>query len=105
MTRRYTGTDLTFRIEVKQGTSYITPTSISFQYKYGSTGSWLTATPTAVSTGIYEAVVSPDYGGAIFHRWKTTSPNLSEEGMTYIQPSQFSQYDYPPSTYDYGFVR
>ena len=104
MTRRYVGTDLEYQTQVLMGITLTTPASITFQYKYGKFGQWNSVTPSAISTGIYKATVNPTMGGALFWMWKSTTPNITEEGMTYIQPSEFTNENLY-TNYDYGFLR
>ena len=105
MTRYYPNTDIIYRNEVRVAGVLTDATTITFQYKLGKWGAWTSVTPLHPSTGVYTATVTPSYGGALFWQWKTTGPNASEEGMTYVEPSEFDDQSYPYRHYDYGWVR
>lgn len=105
MTRYFPGTDIVYKMSVSNNGVLSPPATIAFQYKIGHQGVWIPVTPANPSTGVYTATVNPAYGGAIFWQWKTTGPNLVDEGMDYCTHSEFN-YNWPTwGNYDYGFIR
>ena len=102
MTRYWPNTQITFQTTVKNNGVLATPTTISFQYKICRWGQWLSATPSALSTGIYTVSVTPTYGGPLYWKWQTTGPAVQEEGMNMIEGSQFDTTGMG-YLYDYGF--
>lgn len=102
MTRYWPNTQITYQTTVRNNGALATPTTITFQYKIGRWGAWTSATPAALSTGVYAVYITPTYGGPLYWQWKTTGPAVQEEGMTMIEGSEFDTTGYGYQ-YDYGF--
>lgn len=102
MTRYWPNTQITYQTTVRNNGVLATPATITFQWKICHWGAWQTATPAALSTGVYAVYITPLYGGPLYWKWKTTGPAVQEEGMTLIEGSEFDTTGYGYN-YDYGF--
>jgi len=102
MSKIWPNTQLTFQTVVRNNGVLATPTTITFQWKLYRDGAWQTATPAALSTGVYAAYITPTYGGPLYWMWTTTGPAVSEAGVTMIECSPFDNTGYG-WLYDYGW--
>jgi non-ribosomal peptide synthetase component F len=95
--RKYVGGSLPYQIKVEEveaeqdpGPDFIDTPNIVFKWSMEWQGTWSTIVPTRISTGHYQAVVTPPRSGTLFWRWETKDTlNTVKEGHDIIKESAF----------------
>lgn len=87
------GTPINLRFEVRdQNDALVDAETTEFWWRIGRGGAINRDTaPTSGGTGLYDVEFTPDQGGTVYYRFKSTVPTVVVQDWLYVEPDQWDQ--------------